>query len=81
MSVKALTVQDVKNLLATLPDDALVLLSKDEAGNGFSPACSYSTGTYVSGEKPWQPGMLYDEGDSVPGSPRAKKAIALWPMN
>lgn len=80
MSTKVLTVKDVKNLLAAMPDDALVVLSKDEAGNDFSPACSYSTGTYVLGEKPWQQGMLYDEGDPVPRTSRAKKAIALWPM-
>lgn len=81
MPDKALTVKDLKKLLATMPDDALVVLSKDEAGNEFSPMCSYSIGTYVLSDKPWQPGILYEKGTSVPNNSPAKKAIALWPMD
>ncbi|OQY37012.1 MAG: hypothetical protein B6243_01765 [Anaerolineaceae bacterium 4572_5.2] len=81
MTAKALTVKELKILLSKMPDDTLVVLSKDEAGNAFSPLCSYSTGTYILDEKPWQRGTLYDKGDSTPDNSRAKKAVALWPMH
>jgi len=80
MTAKALTVKELKKLLSKMPDDALVVLSKDEAGNAFSPLGGYSAGTYIPGEKPWQQGTLYDEGEAVSGNRRARKALALWPM-
>ncbi len=80
MVAKALTVKDLKILLSKMPDNALVVLSKDEAGNDFSPLCGYSAGSYIMGQKPWQRGMFYDNGDTIPDNQQAKKALALWPM-
>lgn len=68
MATKELTVKALKAILAVMPDDALIVLSKDIEGNEFSPLCTYSTGMYAPGAKPWQKGEFFDEGDPTPNN-------------
>jgi hypothetical protein len=79
----ALTVSKLKALLAELPDDALVVLSRDGEGNGFSPLADTSTGKYEP-EQPW-----FGEFHEAPTHPArdeqpaedALDAVCLWPTN
>jgi hypothetical protein len=81
MTVKALTVKDLKAILTDVPDDTLVVLSSDVEGNAFSPLCAFSTGSYTFGQKSWQKGNFFDDGDQMPDNKQAEKAVALWPMH
>ena len=67
-----MTVKQLRELLKKLPDDQLVVLSKDSEGNGFSPMSeNYSDGFYSG--RSWC-GEFSNE-----KSKGAKKAICFWP--
>lgn len=77
MNIKAL-----KELIADLPDSTIVVLSRDEEGNGFCEASGFSLQyNYKDGEiglaklteEDKEKG--YTEGDLLKG----KKALVLWP--
>jgi hypothetical protein len=90
-----ITVAKLRELLAGAPDDALVVMSKDSEGNGFSPFSEWGDGRYVA-ESSWS-GYLADEGedDDEPGEDDVVTAdpdyeapdepgvpcIVLWPTN
>lgn len=73
MTAKALTVKELRKILADIPDDTLVVLSGDSEGNEFSPLCGFSSGVYQPGHKPWQKGHFYDEAEAPPESREAGK--------
>lgn len=56
----ALTVGQLRELLADVPDDTPVILSKDAEGNGYSPLSSVNTdeGTVYVPETTWS-GEVY----------------------
>lgn len=90
-----ITVAKLRELLADAPDDALVVMSKNGEGNGFSPFSELGDGRYIA-ESSWS-GYLADEGedDDEPGDDDVVTAgadyeepteqgvacIVLWPTN
>jgi hypothetical protein len=75
-------VKQLKELLSDMPDDALVVLSQDSEGNGFSPVGSYNKSmNYIPGRCPWQRGQAYQADDIEFGNDNALPAIVLWPMH
>ena len=66
MTVKELIIQ-----LQKLDQKSLVVLSKDEEGNGFSPLADVDTGKYEA-DSTWG-GELVETG--------GVKCIVLWPTN
>jgi hypothetical protein len=58
--IKALQKEDPK---------AIVVLSKDSEGNGYSPLYQIGRSIYANGE-------IYEEDDEVEGG---KRAVVLWP--
>jgi hypothetical protein len=77
-----LTAKEVKTLLAARPDDALVVLARDAAGNVFSPANSSTpVARYVEGQRPWEQGFLYTPGDPEFEAEQGRIAVVLWPAH
>lgn len=84
----AITVKQLRELLAdsAIPDDAIVVLSEDAEGNGFSPMPAdqgWSVGEYVAGST-WS-GAFYDAtsyADPDEDEPEhGVAALCLWPTN
>lgn len=77
-----MSVRQLKRLLETLPEDSIVVLSKDGEGNGFSPLDSHCEG-YYEPTCTWAGDFVdaedgdYDEDDLA----RMEKAVVLWPTN
>lgn len=46
--MEPMTVKDLKEAIASLPDDMEVHLSRDEEGNGYSPLYSYADDAYTN---------------------------------
>ena len=70
------TVGTLIAILSELPQDAEVVMSKDQEGNGFSPYWAFSRGYYKptttwSGE--------FETHDSA--TDREINAVCLWPTN
>ena len=69
-----MTVKQLIKKLQDLPQNALVVMSKDSEGNSFSPLSEGSTEWYV-------PDSSYS-GDLVEEKEKgAKQAVVLWPTN
>lgn len=85
----SLTVRDLRESLAELPDDMLVVMSKDAEGNGYSPLAEVAQSMYLadstwSGETYPTPEDIadddqYGEDDEAPDD--AVRVVALWPVN
>lgn len=87
-------VSDLRDLLADLDGDLLVVLSKDAEGNGFSPLDSHGFERYLA-ETGWSGILLDDEegetdevdGDGNPwededgNAVTAVSCLVLWPTN
>lgn len=76
-----MTVGELIKELTDCPEDAVVVLSKDGEGNGFSPLSNHSAEHYraentYSGELR---DSEYDEAEDGPDG--AIRAIVLWPAN
>lgn len=72
----AITVKQLRELLAECPDEAIVVLSKDAEGNSFSPLPAgdgLSQGRYVASST-WSGEFRSDDPDEV-------VAVCLWPTN
>jgi hypothetical protein len=72
----AITVKQLRERLALCPDEAIVVLSKDAEGNGFSPlpdGDGLSVGRYVA-DSTWSGEFRGDDPDEV-------VAVCLWPTN
>ena len=88
---KEMTVGDLIAVLSELPPDTLVVMSRDEEGNGFSPLYEVSPCVYVPNQ--WNDGSFATSGEieetdeddegEIPSlkMPGAVKAICLWPGN
>ena len=61
----------IKQLVAANPE-AIVVLARDEEGNGFSPAYVAAVGQYVPGESVGFPGKFDCNG-------KPANAVCLWP--
>jgi hypothetical protein len=78
------TVGQLVTALLELPQDAVVVLSKDAEGNGFSPVAApvdedgYSTGFYRA-ETTWSGEMFGGDDEERPDD--AVEAVCLWPTN
>lgn len=71
------TVKELRAILEEADEDAIVLLSRDPEGNGYSPWHSWSSGRYDEAE--WQ---FYGKADLDDLGQRAFKmprVICLWP--
>ena len=68
-----MTVADLVKLLSTLPQDAVVVQSRDSEGNDFSPLSEASVERYVAITK-WRGELIEGGEDGVP-------AVVLWPTN
>ena len=65
-------VKDLKKVLEDLPDDLLVIMSKDGEGNGFSPLSDI--GVYLYKENNSWSGEIDSESEK-------KNCVCLWPVN
>lgn len=81
--MSAITIKALQALLATLPQETIVVLAKDSEGNDFSPMQAeggHSIGCYVA-HRPWH-GEFYDETSEDGGAPEGGvPALCLWPTN
>jgi hypothetical protein len=66
-----MTVKELREALAELPDDLLVVVSRDAEGNGYSPASGISPGEYDRSD--WE--FRSHPGDRT----RPDDAVAIWP--
>lgn len=71
------TVGDLIAYLQTLNQDAIVVLSKDAEGNGYSPLRTVDEDRYI-GDTSYSGYVLH--GDSDPANESAP-CVALWPVN
>lgn len=75
-----ITVKILKELLAAVPDDTLVVLAADAEGNQFAPAVIFAAEVvYLPGATPYEAGDI-----AMPQQPEyaqlsARPAVALWP--
>jgi len=90
-------VRELRKLLESVDDDALVILAKSGEGNGFSPLSSYSAeDRYLAEEGDWQgelvsaescdeDSFLYGEEGPCDHSDcrwsEGVKAVFFWPVN
>ncbi len=77
-----MNVKQLKAILADAPDDLLVVLSSDPAGNQFSPLdeCTQDH-KYVPGSRPWRRGHIYHPGDPQFNNDSAQPSLVLWPTH
>ena len=66
----------LRELLRDLDDDMLVVLSRDEEGNGFSPLSDYGLSIYEA-TTTWHGEVVEPEDYDGNGVP----ALVLWPTN
>jgi hypothetical protein len=90
-------VWELREILAELPENSLVVLAKDGEGNGFSPLSGYSDeDRYLAEEGDWQGELVSAEncdderalyGEKVPCDhsdcrwSEGVNAVFLWPVN
>lgn len=86
-----MNVGELREVLKDLPDDTLVVMSKDGEGNSYSPLSGHWNGHYIPETTWW--GELWSEEDErdfdphlpedaeVPVPAEAVPAIVLWPTN
>lgn len=79
-----MNVKELRKILKHYPDDMLVILSRDEEGNGFSQLYDVAEGMYMIGD--WERVYVldkdigtrgYTEEDRAPEG--AVQVIVLWP--
>jgi len=68
-------VKDLVKKLQKEDPDLLVVVARDEEGNGFSPLHEFTLEKYVADSK--YSGEIGDAGDGQKGC----KAVVLWPTN
>ncbi len=79
-------VGNLRALLATLPDDMLIVLSKDGEGNGFSPLSDTSdpAATVYEADSTWSGEIAHTDDadyDDEPYDGAGVPALVLWPVN
>lgn len=79
-----MTVAELIAALRKLPKGALVVMAKDEEGNGFSPFAGAVSGVYDA-ESTWSGDFFHQriigDEDYFQPTPEAVPAICLWPLN
>lgn len=75
-----MTVTQLRELLADLPDDMPVILSKDEEGNGFSPLAEADPHKHYYAESAWS-GEIRHPDDIEAGDKPDHIVVVLWPTN
>ena len=87
-----LTVGDVRQLIETLPDDLLVVVSSDAEGNSFSPLAELTLQRYLE-HSTWSGELVSeeDEGDFTDepideldfddGAYMVYDVLCIWPTN
>lgn len=86
-----ITVADLRKQLCTLPGEAVVVMSRDSEGNGFSPLSSIADNSRYEPENAWAGEIrlkeltpdLKEQGyteDDV-AAETAPECIVLWPTN
>lgn len=76
------TVAKLRTLLADAPDDALVVMSKDAEGNGFSPFAELGGTDHYVAESAWAGHLRDEEYDpDEDGEDGAVPCVVLWPTN
>ncbi len=71
-------VSEMIEMLEALDSDALVVLSKDSEGNGFSPVTDVDPSHYIPFNK-WSGDVI--DTDDVDDHPDAVACVCLWPTN
>lgn len=71
----SMTVKELIAELSELPPNALVVMSRDAEGNGYSPLSTLDTCHYTA-ETTWR-GEIDDDEDPHPDG---INAVALWPV-
>jgi len=66
-------VKELINVLKRMPQESLVVLSKDSEGNGFSPLYEAEEGWYKK-ETTWS-------GDYAFSNSNSEDAVFLWPID
>lgn len=79
-----MTVKELVEYLNQLNPDAIVVVSKDAEGNGFSPLDAFSYGEYTA-ESTWSGyqvdfSCIGDEDYQQPGD-SVVDSVCLWPVN
>ena len=77
-----MNVAELREILADLPDDMIVIKSSDDEGNSYSEVHTWGLGEYVEEEYPegWCPYTYEDEnGEEVDEIPDEKiNAVCFW---
>lgn len=85
-----MTVAELRDLLATLPGDMSIVLSRDAEGNGHSPLAGGEQSMYLaettwSGEVYMTPEEIASRPDADPEEDAAPdgavRVLLLWPVN
>jgi hypothetical protein len=75
-------VKQLKEILAEMADDALVVLAEDAEGNRFSPVGSHNTDMkYLPDRQPWRRGRIFEAMQPEFSNEHAKAALVLWPLH
>ena len=76
-----MNVGELKAALDELPDDMLVVMSKDGEGNRFSPLSDTAAPSWYVPETTWS-GEWWAPEDHDPNPPEdAVASVILWPVN
>lgn len=67
-------------ILNTYDPNAIVVMSKDAEGNGYSPFCSDDYGVYIS-ETTWSGDFIPDEDVEEEQWKQGRRAVCLFPVN
>jgi hypothetical protein len=77
-----ISVAKLRELLADEPDDALVVMSKDAEGNGFSPFLEIGSGEHYVADSSYSGELREEEYDPAEDGPDgAVPCIVLWSAN
>jgi hypothetical protein len=91
LEIKALTVGDIKKAISDLDDSLIVVLSKDEEGNSYSPLAVFSTDYNYTPIQTWRGFVALKElteddikmgycEDDLAGEDSVP-CLTLWPLN
>lgn len=69
-----MTVRELRDRLATFPDEHLVLCSIDEEGNGFNRIIEVTDGVY---NHTWR--EFFSHPDDIRGTHSPINAVCVWP--
>lgn len=82
-----MNVKELRDILNSLPDDMLVVMSSDSEGNAYSPLSGHAVGKYMANST-WD-GQYYDNLDYIDEikegyldeEDEVVDAVCIWPTN